>query len=261
MHVIALMNAYNEERFIGACVEHLLAHGVFPYVIDNSSSDKTRDLLERYRASGALDFEVFPRDGVYRLRALLERKQVLAHQLHADWFVNVDPDEFHLPPRGSSRLLDAITDIDREGYNAASLHEFTFVPTQEQPEHDHAFFQQTMRWYYPFHPPWQHVRLWKRQHTPVDLVSSAGHFVQFAGIRLCPEGFRMRHYQFLSIEHAIRKYTYRRFDANAVATGWHGWRATLTPSAIRLPSQTLLRYYSSDADLDSSEPWICHYLG
>jgi hypothetical protein len=52
----------------------------------------------------------------------------------------------------------------------------------------------------------------------------------------------------------------RRYDPAEVETGWHGWRAKLKPEMIKLPSQTELRPYLSDDELDPSNPRTVHYL-
>jgi glycosyltransferase involved in cell wall biosynthesis len=39
--VVAIIATYNEERFIGGCLEHLFANGVQAYVCDNESTDRT----------------------------------------------------------------------------------------------------------------------------------------------------------------------------------------------------------------------------
>ncbi|MEQ1700901.1 MAG: glycosyltransferase family 2 protein, partial [Ilumatobacteraceae bacterium] len=73
---------------------------------------------------------------------------------------------------------------------------------------------------------------------------------------------RMKHYLFLSHEHAARKYAGRLYSAEEVEQrGWHGWRAALRSSDITLPSLTDgLRVTSSDDDLDPSNPWTQHWL-
>jgi hypothetical protein len=73
-----------------------------------------------------------------------------------------------------------------------------------------------------------------------------------------PEFFKMRHYLFLSVPHALRKWVDRNYDETEVEKGWHGWRASLTPEKIRLPSQKELRYYTSDDELDPSNPLTRH---
>jgi glycosyltransferase involved in cell wall biosynthesis len=258
MRVLAIIAAYNEERFIGACLEHLFAQGIEAYLCDNGSTDGTVEIAGRYLGSGLQAIERIPRDGVYRWRSLLRRKEALA-ELHADWFMHLDADEIPLPPRSGQTLIEAFKDADARGYNAVELSEFTFVPTLEAPDHDHPDFRNTMRWYYPFAPTEPHLRRgWKRQPGRVDLTSSGGHLVAFPDQRVSPDLFRLRHYLFLSLAHAARKYAGRTYDPEEVGAGWHGWRATLRDGAIRLPRQSALRLARTDDDLDPSEPRRTH---
>lgn len=260
MRVVAILVAYNEERFIAGCLEHLFRQGVEAYLIDNCSTDQTVAIARRYLDRGLIDIEMFPRHGTFDLRPILERKERLAATLDADWFMHMDPDEIRLPPRSDRTLVQALGDVEAQGYNAVNFLEFTFIPTREAPDHDHPDFQQTMRWYYPFLPAFPHqLKAWKRQPGKVELARG-GHRVRFPGLRMSPESFRMRHYLFLSVPHAIRKYVDRRYDPAAVTAGWHGWRARLKPEMIRLPSQAELRPYRSDDELDPSNPRTQHYL-
>jgi hypothetical protein len=94
----------------------------------------------------------------------------------------------------------------------------------------------------------------------VDLAWSGGHLVRFPGLRLFPEAFVMRHYLFLSVAHAVKKYARRPYDPAEVEMGWHSWRARLTPDRIALPPASDLRLYVSDAALDAANPRTTHYL-
>jgi glycosyltransferase involved in cell wall biosynthesis len=261
VRVVALLAVHDEERFVGGCIEHLSSHGVETYVIDNGSTDQTAEIAEGYSGRGLAGIESFPRDGEYRWLRLLARKSELAAILDADWFLHVDADEIRLPPRSGSTLAGALAEVDRAGYNAVDFVEFTFVPTREHPDHDHPRYQETMRAYYPFLPrsP-DRLNAWKRQDEPVDLVSSGGHVVAFPGLRRYPEAFRMRHYLFLSVEHAIRKYAERVYAADEVEAGWHRKRAALTPGDVTLLPESELRTYVSDDELDPSGPWTEHPL-
>jgi hypothetical protein len=118
-----------------------------------------------------------------------------------------------------------------------------------------------MRHYYPFLPRFpDRLNAWKRQEERVDLATSGGHCVDFSGLRMYPTSFPMRHYLYLSVEHAVRKYVQRVYAPEEVAAGWHRRRAALDPAAITLPSQARLRKYVSDNDLDPSDPWTSHPL-
>jgi glycosyltransferase involved in cell wall biosynthesis len=261
MRIIALLASYNEERFIGACIEHLRSQGLDAYLIDNASTDRTVSIASRYLDNGLIHIETLPRHGQYSWTPILERKEELATELEADWFMHVDPDEIRLPPNSKLTLAKGLVEAERQRFNAVDFLEFTFVPTLEQPNHDHLSFQNTMRSYYPFRPhsPNQ-LKAWKNQKTRVDLVSSGGHRVSFPGIRVYPIPFKMRHYLFLSLEHATRKYFQRRYDPAEVSAGLHRARAAFRPEAAKLLSSRDLRAYVSDDLLDPSSPRTRHPL-
>jgi glycosyltransferase involved in cell wall biosynthesis len=258
MRVVALLATYNEERFVGGCIEHLARQGVETYLIDNGSTDRTVEIAER---AGVVGTEIIPRHGVYAWRPLLERKEALAATLDADWFVHLDADEIRLPPRPGITLAEAIAEVDALGYNVVNFLEYAFVPTREAPDHDHPRYEQTMRHYYPFYPGCpDRLNAWKRQEGPVALAHYGGHRVEFPGLNPYPDWFPMRHYLFLSVPHAISKYVERVYDPAEVEAGWHVRRAALALENITLVSQAELRETRSDDDLDPADPWPAHPL-
>ena len=273
MRVVALLATYNEERFLDACVRNLASQGVDVYVIDNESNDRTLEIAQGHLGGAVFGIETFPRDGTYRWRAILERKEQLADELEADWFMHLDCDEMRLPPRPDTTLAEAFVELDAQGYNAVNFNEFTFIPTQEAPDHDHARFQETMRHYYPYKTNLHHgLKAWRkpdgrvrgvpllgRKRNTARFAWSGGHRVRFRGLRPYPRPFRMRHYLFLSVPHAIEKYVQRSYDEGEVRSGWHQWRARVTVDALRLPTNAELRPYTTDADLDPSNPREHHY--
>lgn len=262
MRVIALMTAYNEERFIAGCLEHLFDQGVETYLIDNGSTDRTAEIAERYLGRGLIGVEKFPRvEGTYKWAPLLRRKEELAASLEADWFMHADPDEIRIAPRPELTLAEAFADVGKKGYNAVNFVEFTFIPTREEPDHDHPDFVRTMRHYYPFmrNFPFQ-VKAWKKQSDRVNLVHSGGHRVRFPDFRLYPEPFKMRHYPYLSVPHIVSKYLDKKYDPEELKKGWHGYRARVVAEKIQLPSQRELHLYTSDDALDLSNPRVRHVM-
>jgi glycosyltransferase involved in cell wall biosynthesis len=262
VRVVAIVASYNERRFIEPCLAHLEEQGVSAYLIDNGSTDDTVARAERRLGRNLLGIEELPRreDDVYDWRAVLRRKEELARELEADWFIHLDPDEVRLPPGRGQTLAQALEVVAREGFNAVDFSEATFVPTVEEPDHDHPDFRRTLRTYYPFAPRVPHrLNAWKAG-PEVELVRSAGHRVEFPGLRMYPRAFAMKHYLFLSVPHAIEKYVERRYDPNEVVLGWHGWRARLDVTEIQLPSRAELRIAHADAELDFSHPRVTHQL-
>lgn len=261
MRVIAILATFNEERFIANCLENLFRQGVETYLIDNESTDQTVAIARRYLHRGLIGIQTLSRAGVFRLREQLQCKEELAAALPGDWFMHVDADEIHTTGRCDQTLAQAFAEVESKGYDAVNFQEFTFTPTQEEPDHDHPNYLTTMRWYYPFAPSLPHrLNAWKRQPDRVDLASTGGHQVRFPGLRMYPEFFVMRHYLFLSEGHAIRKFVQQTHAPEEVQRGWFGKRATLRQELIKLPKQADLRPFLSDDELDASNPRKHHFL-
>ena len=262
MRVVALIASHNERRFIGPCIERLHAHGVESYLIDNHSTDETLEIADRHLGKGLIGFETLPEGegNRFSLRTQLRRKEELALELEADWFIHLDPDEVRLPPNGFATLAEGLRAADRDGYNAVNFLELTFIPTREAPEHEHPEFERTLRTYYPLLPGFPHrLNAWKAG-VEVDLQSKGGHKVRFRGLRMYPQQFLMKHYFVLGREHALEKFVRREFDEAEAAQGWFGFRAGMTAEDIRLPSESELRVSVADEDLDPSRPSRYHYF-
>ena len=230
-------------------------------MIDNESTDRTLEIAQRYLGNGVIGIETLPRQDCFALREQCRRQEELAMTLDADWLIHHDADEIRVSPKRGQTLAEAIAEFDAAGHNAVNFLEFAFVATREFPDHDHPRFAQTMRWYYPFLPHFPHrCNAWKRQAGAIDLVSTAGHKVSFPGLNMAPSSLYMRHYLYISRQHAIEKFVQRRFAEDEVADGWFGWRAGLRTEMIELPSVSQLRPYIADHLLDPSEPLERHLL-
>jgi 2-polyprenyl-3-methyl-5-hydroxy-6-metoxy-1,4-benzoquinol methylase len=259
MRVIALLATYNEQRFIAGCMEHLARQGVHVYLIDNESMDATVEIAKKY--NNLIGVETYPRGGVYKWKSILQRKEELAFSLDADWFMHVDADERHLPADGFDTLAKAFEAVDALGYSAVEFHEFTFVPTVEHPDHDHPDYELSMKWYYHFAPrPLHLMRAWKKQPVRVDLASAGGHRIVSPQLKVYPRPFQMKHYLFVSREHAAKKYINRGYEEGEVREHWHGWRARLVSGAIQLPGEAFLETTESASNLKTTNPWKRHWI-
>jgi len=261
VRVVAVLAVRNEQRFIGSAIDHLVGQGVDVYLLDNGSDDDTVDIARERAGDQLVGLERMPFDGVFRWRELLRRKEELFREIDADWVMHVDADEHHLPPPGFDSLADAIAAVDAEGYSQIEFDEFTFLPTVEEPDHDHPDFARTLRSYYHFKPgPLHLVRAYKLGAGPIEIEWSGGHRPRETGGRgRSPSVFAMRHYVFLSAAHAAIKYGSRRFDDAEVAEGWHTWRTTV-PAEVPLPPARLLCRDTGLRPLDRSDPWSRHWL-
>jgi hypothetical protein len=76
-----------------------------------------------------------------------------------------------------------------------------------------------------------------------------------------PQDFQMRHYIFLSEEHARSKYLGRPFSPEEVAKGWHGDKLRATKNNLEFPDDSkmfTLPHWTSRA-FDTSRPSKTHY--
>jgi hypothetical protein len=279
MKIVVILASYNEQRFIGACLDHYLRQGIDVYLLDNDSTDNTVEIAQQYLGRNLIAIERIPRNGMYQWQKILMRKEELADEIEADWLMHADPDEIRVAPNSTQTLAEAIAEVDKKGYNAVNFMEYTFLPVRESNDHDNAEFQKTMRWYYPFgqrHP--HRLNAWKKQGRrwpgakaflrelvrnhrlppSVNLRDSGGHLIQFPGIKPYPVDFKLKHYIVLSLDHAIQKYVKKSYDPTE--TGAHGWRATIKEHEFLLPSQSQMRLYTSDDELDPTNPLKEHLL-
>ena len=147
MRVVAILASYNEELYIRACFDNFIAQGCEIYLIDNDSTDATVEIAREYLGKGLINIEHYPRDGVYRWHPILLRKEEIADELKADWYIHADPDEIRLPPTAGTTLVQYLESLDRANYNAVNFKNFLFLPTLESPNHEHEKFEKTMLWY------------------------------------------------------------------------------------------------------------------
>jgi glycosyltransferase involved in cell wall biosynthesis len=225
--VVALIAAYNEADIIDQAIDHLVREGVDVYLLDDGSTDGTAGAAEQFLGNGLIHIERrAPKEGAdgFNWTELLKRKQDLACEIDADWFLHHDADEFRESPWGSVRLREAIQHVDHHGYNAIDFQLLNFCPTNARPiasgDVRQAFtsFEPGQEWDRP------QIKCWKRTIHPVDLVSSGGHEARFPGREVCPIRFLLRHYPIRSQAHGERKvFVDRRprFAASERAHGWH----------------------------------------
>jgi hypothetical protein len=255
--VIAIIAAYNEADVIGPVVGDLIAQGVWVYLLDHASADGTVAAVEPYWGRGLLGIERFPHargaaaDAErFAWQAILERKEALARELTADWFIHHDADEFRESPWAGLGLAEAIRRVDRAGYNAIDFELLNFWPT-----HDDFRPGTDVRVAFPLYEPGQswdrlQIRCWKNLGGPVDLASSGGHEARFLGRRVFPLRFILRHYPVRGQRHGERKVRLER-RARVLpaerARGWHVQYDQVTEGHSFLRDPATLTVYDPDA--------------
>lgn len=260
MRIVALLAVRNEELYLARCLEHLLDHGLEVHLIDHGSTDATVAIAREFARHGRVTVESFPYRGSYEWGKLLQRKEQLARQLDADWFIHHDADEIRQPPPPWRTLAEGVAAVDAAGFNAIDFAEMVFTPTGREQSFAGRDYVAEMRHYYYFAPRPEHrVNAWKNL-GPVDLASAGGHRVEFTGRRIFPQRFILRHYVFLSFAHLCRKYGERTFDPAELARGWHGQRASFRPEGVRFPPREFFKVLGEDGLFDFSHPCDRHFF-
>jgi glycosyltransferase involved in cell wall biosynthesis len=222
--VIAILAAYNEGDVVAQVIGDLVRQGLQVYLVDHGSTDDTVAQAEPFLGRGLLEIERLGGGPTVRWSDVLRRKEELAGQLAADWFVHQDADEFRESPWENLSLCEAIRRVDRLGYDAIDFELLNFRPTHDgfRPGADvREAFQ-----YYEHAQSFDkvQVRCWRRGEHAVDLVSSGGHDAMFPGRKVFPVRFLLRHYPVRGQVHGERKVLgerLQRFAPEERAQGWH----------------------------------------
>jgi hypothetical protein len=256
--VVAIIAAHNEADVIRAVVADLIGQGVQVYLLDDRSTDGTREAVREFLGRGLLRIERFPDESGYpsdptafAWSDVLRRKVEIADGLDADWFIHHDADEFRESPWDGLSLPEAIARVERLGFNAIDFEVLNFVPTPSdrfEPGTDVrdalTHYEQVAVW------DKRQIKCWRRQpRGAVDLESSGGHEAEFAGRRVFPLRFILRHYPVRSQAHGERK-VFRervgRFLPEERARGWHVQYDGFTEGAIFTRDASTLKCFDSE---------------
>jgi hypothetical protein len=225
--VVAFMAAYNEEDIIVESIKKWTDQGINVHILENWSTDTTYELAKQLEGRLPVTVERFPKDGpsnYFDWGAMLERIETLSTELQADWFIRRGADEVLMSPWPGVSYRDALYFLDRAGFNCVDHTIVEFYPVDDgfKPGMDHeAYFR---------HFDFQNLshsnqrKTWKNSGQTISTIASAGHDVLFAGRKVYPFKFLLKHYSFRSQTHGEKK-VFRerkaRWNPNERARGWH----------------------------------------
>lgn len=263
MRIVAIIAVRNEALYLERCIRHLVSEGIEICLIDNGSTDGTRDIAESHRNAGVIRIDDLPYNGSFELETQCRLKEKLAQEISSDWFLHQDADEIRQSDNwNTERLRDTVSIVDQQGFNAVNFDEFVFLPTSPEENFEGLDYVDLMRKYYYYHPAAnRRVNMWKKlKDRPIDLTSSGGHAVYFEGRGIANRSFVLRHYIALSEAHAYRKYGVdRSYSAKEIANRkWHVERNTWKSRRFRFPNPGELKVLVPGRPFDTSTPMKRH---
>ena len=261
MRIVAILAVSDERFYLANCLSHLIANGLDFAIVDNGASDECAQIIHSGRFSPFLaGYSQVPFTGVFSWEEVLLAQERLLTTIDADWHVLLAPDEIMHSYVSGESLADAITRIDREGYDVVNFDEFVFLPVDGDyiPEHDG--FQPLRRYYYYCPRSLNQMRAWRKA-LNLSNIAGAGHLLSGSEFRLASETFALRHYIFRNQAHALYKYAKRAFSAGEVERGWHFDRVDQPTARFVFPAADELHCLTdaSDREFVRDHPRKAHY--
>jgi hypothetical protein len=132
MKLVMTLLVRDEQDILRENLDFHLANGVDEIILmDNLSTDATAEIAREYARAGYLHYLFQSQDDFSQGRWVTQMAVQASRELHADWVINCDADEFWWPHSGS--LKDALRSIP-DDWVAASAERTNFVARVEDGE-------------------------------------------------------------------------------------------------------------------------------
>jgi glycosyltransferase involved in cell wall biosynthesis len=113
MKLSALICTKNEEDFIGLCLEHLIPYVDEIILVDNGSTDRTKEIASQYDTVKMFDYPA--------TNNMAEVRNFSLSKATGDWFLQVDADEIY-PASEMRKIREFIETAEEKGYISARVH-------------------------------------------------------------------------------------------------------------------------------------------
>ncbi|MCK9424095.1 MAG: glycosyltransferase family 2 protein [Bacteroidales bacterium] len=259
LNITAVIAVRNEAKYLPVTLRTLAECKIGIVILDHGSTDGTEEILRSFGGDILNKVQMLYK-GFFSLTDQINEKSTIIEALDTEWVIHQDADEILESPEPGESLRDGIERIASEGFSAINFNEFVFIPTRANPSYEGEDFYHSMFYYYFFEPkPIRLMRVWKKSR---DIhMSEGGHLLTTKVPLVLPtRNFNLRHYIFLSKEHALQKYHQRKFSQEDLDKGWHRRRLQM-PSDISLPDENSLNRlpFPESKDFSIANPWKSHF--
>ena len=226
---LALIASYNEIDILPQVVAQFVADGIAVRVLDHWSTDGTFErICALAKQTEMVTISRFPpqgRQAHFALAPQLREKTRIAALHPGRWIIHADSDQVRCSPWGNVSFRRGLFIADRMGFNAIDYTVCEFRPVRGDlaPGED----LKTAMPYFAFGNQPHHflqIDTWRQGADVVELERAGGHCVSFAGQKVFPYNFILKHFPFRGPEHARRKIfgeRLPRFSPQERAHGWH----------------------------------------
>lgn len=256
----AIITADDPGPYIQNLLPYLIDEGLMVFLVSEPGIGALHRGLFESLPSSTFEFISHDTGGPFSLERQLREKEQLLGQIDSEWILHLDIDEVPHSRRRGESLIEAVNRLGSTGANVINFDEFVFLPV----DHDYsgsAGVYQRMKFYY-FHEPRPNRlnRLFRKELGFVTL-GTGGHTAVGEGLHVAPESLVLRHYPFISQQHALEKYAQRSFDQGEIARGWHSNRIEIELRNLKFPPRTHLDRLSRPRRraLARANPRTTHY--
>lgn len=219
----AIVTCRNAGATLERLLENLAWHGAEIVVIDNGSTDATREIAKSHLGQVVIEIISDPYRGYFDLTHQLSLKRRLIQDIGSGWIIHADADEF-LDSPDEGPLRDYLGYWGESEIVAFDCDEFMFLPRDESDRHSPENFETTMQAYVPFAERDPKQRVFRATAPLARWMATGGHTVAGPDNPVAPVRLRLRHYFGLSLDRIRADYLSRIFAPRDLAKLWHGSR-------------------------------------